>query len=68
MPVGTQRDEDKVFPFEIWLAEYFFPTHKDIMESNKFSAELAFEAATVMRLEFCETGKGHCQVSVFHPT
>ena len=37
-PVGSQAEEDKVYPYDLLRAELYFPAQKDILQSNTFSA------------------------------
>ena len=35
-PVGSQAEEDKVYPYDLLRAELYFPTRKDILQSKTF--------------------------------
>ena len=54
--VGSRREEDKVFPWYLLRSE-FYPTRKDIVDTNSFCIELTCEASSIFRVEFRDDRK-----------
>ena len=46
--VGSRKEEDMVFPWDLLRSELFYPTHKDIFDNNSFS---------IFRVEFRDKRK-----------
>ena len=57
-PVGSQSEKDKLFPYDLLRAELYFPTRKDIIQSNKLSALISVESSSVFRVEFRDKKRG----------
>ena len=45
--IGSRKEEDQVLPWDDLRAAVFYPTRKDIIQTNDFCPQLAVEAATV---------------------
>ena len=50
--VGSCEEDDKIFPCDLLQSELFYPTHKDIVDTNSFFIELTCKAASIFRVEF----------------
>ena len=55
--VGSRKEEEKVFPWDLLQSELFYPTRKDIVITNSFCIELTCEAASILRVEFRDERK-----------
>ena len=49
--VGSQAEEDKLYPYDLLRAELYFPTRKDIFQPNTFSALISVEASSEFLFE-----------------
>ena len=56
-PVVSQSEEDKVYPYDLSRAELYFPTRKDIIQSNTFSDLISVEASPGFQVEFSDERK-----------
>ena len=56
-PVGSQAEEDKVYPYDLLRAELYFPTRKDILQSSTFYALISVKASSEFRVEFRDERK-----------
>ena len=45
-PFGSQAKEDKVYQYGFLRAELYFPTRKDILQSNTFSTLISVESSS----------------------
>ena len=43
--VGSRKEEEKVLQWYLLRSELFYPTRKDIVDTNSFCIELTWEAA-----------------------
>ena len=55
--VGSRKEEEKVFPWDLLQSELFYPTRKDIVHADSFCIELTCEAASIFRVEFRDKHK-----------
>ena len=55
--VGSRKEEEKVFPWDLLRSEFFYPTHKYIVDANSFCIELTCEAASIFGVEFRDERK-----------
>ena len=55
--VGSRKEEDKVFPWDLFRSELFYSTRKDIVDTNSFCIELTCKAASIFRVEFKDKHK-----------
>ena len=55
--VGSCKEEDKIFPWDLLWYEFFYPTDKDIVDTNSFCIELTCEQASIFRVEFKDKRK-----------
>ena len=49
--VVLQAEEYKVYPYDFLRAELYFPTRKDILQSDTFSALIFIETSSDFRVE-----------------
>ena len=49
--------EEIFFPWDSLRSELFYPTHKDIVDTNSFCIELTCKAASIFRVEFRDERK-----------
>ena len=55
--MGYQKEEDNDLPWDLLWSESFYPTRKDIVDTNSFCIEFTCEAASIFRVEFRDKGK-----------
>ena len=51
------KEEEKVLTWDLLRSELFYPTRKDIVNTNSFCIELTCEAASIFRVEFRDDRK-----------
>ena len=56
-PVGSQTEEEKLYPYDLLRAELYFSTRKYILQSNTFSALISVKASSEFRVEFRDKRK-----------
>ena len=55
--MGSRKEEDKVLPRYLLKSQLFYPTSKDIVDTNSFCSKLTCEAASIFRVEFRDKRK-----------
>ena len=55
--VGSRKEEEKGFPWDLFRSELFYSTRKDIVDTNSFCIELTCKAASIFRFEFRDERK-----------
>ena len=55
--VGSCTKEDRILPWDLLKSELFYPTRKDVLQTNSFCPDLASEAACIFRIEFRDETK-----------
>ena len=55
--VGSRKEEERVFPWDLLRSELFYCTRKDIFDTNSFCIELTCEAESIFRVEFRDKRK-----------
>ena len=56
-PVGSQEEEDSVYPYDLLRSELYFPKLNDILQSNTFSALIYVDASYEFRDVFRDERK-----------
>ena len=51
-PVGSQVEEEKVYPYDLLHAELYFPKRKNILQYNTFFALISVKASSEFQVEF----------------
>jgi hypothetical protein len=51
-PIGSRAKDKKVKPYQLLCEELFYPTWKDICQTNELACKMAVEAATIFLIEF----------------
>ena len=55
--VGSWKEEEKVFPWDLLQSEFFYPNRKYIVNTNSFYIELTCKAASIFKVEFRDKRK-----------
>ena len=55
--MGSRKEEEKVFPWDLLRSEFFYPTRKDIVDTNSFCIQLVCEEASIFRVKFRDEHK-----------
>ena len=50
--VGSRKEEERVFPWDLLRSELFYHTRKYIVDTNSFCIEITCEVASIFRVEF----------------
>ena len=55
--MGSCKEEERVFPWDLLRSGFFYPTRKDIVDTNSCCIELTCKAASIFRVEFRDERK-----------